>query len=183
MASQPRVTLGALFYAFLKVSLLASGGGIVCAHRITVDQRRWLSDTEFTDIVGICQFMPGPNVVGIAVCAGAKLRGLAGAAAATAGFILIPGIVGFLLGELLFRHTDARMLQNALIGISAAAAGMMIATGLRLLRANRRWLSALPFAALAFAGIAVGHFPLLAVLLVLAPLSIAIAAFTGVRFR
>jgi chromate transporter len=183
MASPPRVSLGGLFYAFLKVSLLASGGGIVWAHRITVDQRRWLSDAEFTDIVGICQFMPGPNVVGIAVCAGAKLRGLAGAAAATAGFILIPGIVGFLLGELLFRHTDARMVRNALIGISAAAAGMMIATGLRLLRTNRRWLSALPFAALAFAGIAVGHLPLLVVLLVLAPLSVAVAAFAGARFR
>jgi chromate transporter len=179
----PRVGLGVLFYEFLKVSLLASGGGIVWAHRITVDQRRWLGDAEFTDIVSVCQFLPGPNIVGIAVCVGAKLRGAAGAIAATAGFILIPGIVGFSLGVLCFRHTGMAVLQNTLIGISAAAAGMMIATGLRLLRAYRRRLPALLFAALAFAGIAIGQFPLLLVLLVLTPLSIATVAIVSGRAR
>ena len=178
-APSPRVALSILFYEFLKVSLLASGGGIAWAHRITVERRRWLSDAEFTDIVSVCQFMPGPNVVGIAVCVGAKLRGLLGSVAATAGFVLIPGIVGFSLGVLWFRHTGVPLLQNVLIGISAAAAGMMIATGLRLLRAYRRRLPALLFAALAFAGITVGQFPLLLVLLILAPLSIAIAAIGG----
>jgi chromate transporter len=174
-ASSPRVTLRALFCEFLKVSLLASGGGIVWAHRITVDQRQWLNDAEFTDIVSVCQFMPGPNVIGIAVCVGARVRGLLGAVVATAGFVLIPGIIGFLLGVWWFRHTGVPLLQNVLIGLSAAASGMMIATGLRLLRAYRRRLPALLFAALAFAGIAVGHFPLLLVLFVLAPLSIATA--------
>jgi chromate transporter len=181
--SPPRVALRALFYEFLKVSLLASGGGIVWAHRITVDRRRWLSDAEFTDIVSVCQFMPGPNVVGIAVCVGARLRGLVGAIAATAGFILIPGVIGFSLGVLWFRHTGVPLLQNVLIGISAAAAGMMIATGLRLLRAYRRRLPALLFAALAFAGIAIGQFPLLLVLLVLAPLSIGTTAIGAGRAR
>jgi chromate transporter len=181
--SPPRVALGTLFYEFLKVSLLASGGGIVWAHRIAVDRRRWLSDAEFTDIVSVCQFLPGPNVVGIAVCVGARLRGLLGAIAATAGFILIPGIVGFSLGVLWFRHTGVAPLQNILVGISAAAAGMMIATGLRLLRTYRRRLSALLFAALAFAAIAIGQFPLLLVLLVLAPLSIGGAALAGGRAK
>jgi chromate transporter len=182
-ASPPHVTLSALFGEFLKVSLLASGGGIIWAHRIAVDQRRWLSDAEFTDIVSICQFMPGPNVIGIAVCAGAKLRGLIGAVAATAGFVVIPGFVGFSLGVLWFSHTGVPLLRNALIGIAAAAAGMMIATGLRLLKAYRGRLPALLFAGLAFAGIAICQFPLLLVLLALAPLSIATAAIAGGRAR
>jgi len=46
-----------------------------------------LSEEEFTDILSLCQFMPGPNVVGIAVCVGAKLRGLIGASAAVSGFV------------------------------------------------------------------------------------------------
>ncbi len=65
------VSLRALFLAFLTVALLGFGGGIVWAHRITVDQRRWLSEPDFADIMSLCQFMPGPNVVGIAVCTGA----------------------------------------------------------------------------------------------------------------
>ena len=68
-------SLGALFTAFLIVSLcgIGGGGGIVWARRIAVDKRRWISDREFADIVSLCQFMPGPNIVGIAVCVGAKM--------------------------------------------------------------------------------------------------------------
>jgi hypothetical protein len=87
--------LGGLFIAFLKVSLCGFGGGIVWAHRIAVEQRRWISEEEFADVLSLCQFMPGPNVVGVAVCVGARLRGLAGAMAAVAGFLLIPWIIGF----------------------------------------------------------------------------------------
>ena len=66
------VPIAALFIAFLTVSLCGFGGGLVWAHRIAVEQRRWTSEQEFADIVSLCQFMPGPNMVGIAVCVGAK---------------------------------------------------------------------------------------------------------------
>lgn len=182
-ARPPRVALGALFYEFLRVSLLASGGGIAWAHRIAVDRRHWLDDAEFTDIVGLCQFLPGPNVIGVAVCVGARLRGTLGATAALAGFLLIPGVFGFGLGLIWLQHAGIPLLRNILVGISAAAAGMMIATGLRLLKAYRRQPPALIFAALAFAGIAIGHRPLLIVLLLLAPPSIAIAGIAQRRLQ
>jgi len=44
--------------------------------------------------VSLCQFLPGPNIVGIAVCVGTKLRGTVGAIAAVAGFLLIPSNPG-----------------------------------------------------------------------------------------
>jgi hypothetical protein len=65
------VFLAALFVAFLIVSLCGFGGGLVWARRIAVEKRRWISEQEFADIVSLCQFMPGPNIVGIAVCIGA----------------------------------------------------------------------------------------------------------------
>src|SRR5262245_61561164 len=91
------VPLGALFAAFLKVSLfgVGGGGGLVWARRIAVEERRWITEGEFADIVSLCQFMPGPNIIGIAVCTGARLRGARGAFAAAAGFLLIPWAVGF----------------------------------------------------------------------------------------
>jgi chromate transporter len=93
-----RVSLVALFIAFLRVSLLGFGGGLVWARRIVVEQRRWTGDEEFTDILSLCQFMPGPNIIGIAVCVGARLRGLIGTIAAVSGFVLIPCMIGFSLG-------------------------------------------------------------------------------------
>ena len=177
--SQPRAraSLGALFCEFLKVSLLGFGGGIVLAHRIAVERRRWLSESEFADLLTLCQFMPGPNVVGIAVCVGAKTRGLAGTIAATAGFILIPGAIGFTFALLYLGQTRIPLVQDILHGISPAAAGLMIGTGLRLLRPHRRDARTIVFAALAFAGLALAKLPLLIVLLVLAPLSIAATTF------
>ena len=179
----PRASLPALFYEFLKVSFLGFGGGIVWAHRITVEQRGWLSEQDFADILSFCQFMPGPNIVGIAVCTGAKLRGLAGAVAAFCGFALVPGAIGFALALLYLDNTRLPLLQNILRGVSATAAGLMIGTGLRLLRAQRFRPAAVLFAALAWAGIVVARWPLLIVLLGLAPLSIAGAALSRGRQR
>src|SRR6516165_6567610 len=96
------VPLAALFTAFLAISLggIGGGGGVVWARRIAVEKRRWISDREFADIVSLCQFMPGPNIVGIAVCVGAKMRGTIGTMAALAGFLVIPWAIGFSVGLL-----------------------------------------------------------------------------------
>src|SRR5271155_4866441 len=111
-------SLGSLFYEFLKVSFLGFGGGIALARRAVVEQRRWLSEADFTDALTLCQFMPGPNGVGIAVCVGAKMRGLAGAFSCFAGFALIPGMVGFALALLYLGQTGIPLVENVLRGIS-----------------------------------------------------------------
>jgi chromate transporter len=171
------VRLAALFNAFLAVSLCGggSGGGIVCARRIAVENRRWISDREFADIVSLCQFMPGPNIVGIAVCVGAKMRGAIGTIAALCGFLVIPWTIGLTLGLLCLEYAHLPVLRNILGGIAATAAGLLIATGLRLLLPHRGRPAALVFAGLAYGLITFAGVPLLAVLFGLVPLSIAVA--------
>jgi chromate transporter len=177
------VTLPALFVAFLKVSLCGFGGGLVWARRMVVDKQRWMSEREFADLLSLCQFMPGPNIASITVCVGAKLRGPMGAVATLSGFILIPWTVGFSLGVLCLHYAHQPILRNILAGISAAAAGLLIATGIRLLLPHRSRPVALLFAALAFAGLVLAKLPLLAVVLVLAPLSVAAAHLESARAR
>jgi chromate transporter len=171
----PHVTLPALFTTFLTVSMYGFGGPIVWARRIIVEQRGWLGDVEFADILGFCQFLPGPNVVSLSVCLGAKFRGPAGALSALAGFILVPWTVGFTLGAVLLSYAQTPLLQGILRGVAAVAAGLIVATGIRLLLPYRRRPAALVFAALAFAGLAAAKLPLLIVVLGLVPLSIAFA--------
>jgi chromate transporter len=178
-----RVSLGALFIAFLKVSLCGFGGGLVWARRVAVEQRRWVSEDEFADILSLCQFMPGPNIIGIAVCVGAKLRGSIGAIAAASGFVLLPGTIGFLLGALYLQHAHLAVLQNILGGISAAAAGLLIATGIRMLMPYRGRPAALLFAVLAFGLMTFSGLPLLIVLFGLIPLSTAVAGIEYARAR
>jgi chromate transporter len=178
-----RVSLGALFAAFLRVSLLGFGGGIVWARRVVVEQRRWTTEEEFTDILSLCQFMPGPNLIGIAVCVGAKLRGPIGTIAAVSGFVLIPCVIGFSLGMLYLQHNHLVVLRNILGGVSAAAAGLLIATGIRMLMPHRRRPEALIVAALAFGGMAFTKLPLFVVLFGVAIFSITAARIASARTR
>jgi chromate transporter len=178
-----RVSLAALFIAFLRVSLLSFGGGLVWARRIVVEERQWTSEDEFTDVLSLCQFMPGPNIVGIAVCVGARLRGLIGMIAAVAGFVLIPCAVGFGLGLLYLQYAHLAVLRNILAGISAVAAGLLIATGIRLLVPHRGRPRALIAAALAFGGMTFTALPLLVVLFGTALVSLAAATIETARAR
>jgi chromate transporter len=177
------VPLVALFTAFITISVCGFGGGLVWARRIAVERRGWISEEEFADIVSLCQFMPGPNIVGIAVCVGAKLRGLSGTFAAVSGFVLIPGTIGFTLGALYLQHAHLAVVQNILGGISAAAAGLLIATGVRMLVPYRSRPAALLFAALAFGLMTFSKLPLPVVLFGMIPLSIAVTAIGTARVR
>src|SRR5215831_13137466 len=178
------VPLAALFTAFLAVSLYGvGGGGVVWARRIAVEKHRWLTDSEFADIVSLCQFMPGPNIAGIAVCIGAKMRGTIGTVAAVSGFLVIPWAIGLSVGLLLLQYVHLLVVRNILGGIAATAAGLLIATGIRLLMPHRRRPAVLLFAGLAFGLITFAKLALLAVLFVLVPLSIAIAGIEKSRAR
>jgi chromate transporter len=179
--THPPITLPALFLAFLKMSLAGFGGPVVWARRILVERQRWLTDAEFADLLSLCQFLPGPNVVSIAVCVGARFRGAAGALASVAGFILAPWAIGFILGALLLAYADLGPLQGILRGVSAGASGLLIATGARLFLPHRGRPAAWLFAVAAFAALALLKLPLLPVVLILAPLSIAAGAATAAR--
>jgi chromate transporter len=171
-----QIALAALFVAFLKVSLCGFGGPLIWARRMIVEKQGWLNDQEFAEVLSFCQFLPGPNVVSLALCIGAKFRGTAGAFAALAGFVVIPWLVGFGLGTFFLSYAHFGLLQNILRGISAAAAGLLIGTGLRLMRPHRGQPMALLFAAAAFAGSAFARLPLVLIIVMLLPLSIAAAS-------
>jgi chromate transporter len=170
------ITPGALFGAFLKVSLYGFGGPIVWARHVLIEERHWLSDTAFADILSFCQFLPGPNVVSMTVCIGAKFQGAAGALGALAGFILFPWTLGFAIGAVVLSYAQTALLQGILRGVAATAAGLIIATGIRLLLPHRHRPVALAVAALAFAGLAAARLPLLIVVVGLEPVSIAMAS-------
>jgi chromate transporter len=80
---------------------------------------------------------------------------------------------------LYLKYADLIILRNILAGIAATAAGLLIATGIRLLRPYRRRPATFIFAALAYGLIAFARLPLPEVLFGLAPVSIAVAAITG----
>ena len=176
--SRADATLGALFLEFAKIGLCGIGS---MAHRVIVDERHWMGEAEFAETLSLCQFLPGPENANISIYVGAKFRGPVGALVALLGLTAAPLAVGLVLGTLYLRYPHPAVIQKVLGGISAAAAGLLIATGIKMLMPHRRRAAALFFAALAFAGIIFAKLPLLTVLVGLVPLSIALAGVMSLR--
>ncbi|HVE07859.1 MAG TPA: chromate transporter [Paraburkholderia sp.] len=177
----PAPTCGELFKGFLGLGLTSFGGALPLARRTIVEQHGWLSGAEFTDLLGLCQFLPGGNVINLSVAIGMRFRGWRGALAGILGLIAGPSLIVIALG-VLYEHTqnDPRV-QHLFAGLAAAAAGLLIAMAAKILLPLRRDPLAAGIAALGFIAIAVLRVPLLPTMLVLTPVSIAVAAFHARR--
>ncbi len=171
----PQVTSGALFWGFLKIGVSGFGGVLPFAHRMLVERLRWVTEREFTEALSLGQFLPGPNIVNVAVIIGRRFQGPVGAVAATLGLMLMPLAIVVLLAMLFaeFAHVDA--VRGACSGVSAAASGLVLGMALKMARPMRREPLRLCIGAITFVAIALLRVPLLWTLAVLAPLSIGIA--------
>lgn len=124
----------ALFVAFSLLALQGFGGVIAIAQRVVVEQRRWLTKTEFLELLAAGQVLPGPNVVNLSLMIGDRFFGWRGALAAMGGMILPPMAVVLAATVLYGRLApDLPALAGALRGMGAVSAGMILATGLKLM--------------------------------------------------
>jgi chromate transporter len=171
-AAVPGPTVGELFRGFLGLGLIGFGGVLPMTRHMIVEDRRWLSAAEFTDLLGLCQFLPGGNVINLSVAVGLKFRGIPGAFAALVGLIAAPSAILIGLGALYARFADNPPVMHMLAGLAAAAAGLLISTALKMAAPLRAKPVAIVFAAACFVAVAVLRLPLLPTMLVLAPLSI-----------
>ncbi|WP_455732734.1 chromate transporter, partial [Burkholderia stabilis] len=125
-AASPRsVGLAELFTGFLALGLMSFGGALPFARRTIVDERKWLSADEFTDLLGLCQFLPGGNVINLSVAVGMRFRGVAGAFAGILGLIAGPTLVVVALGVLYAKTQNDPHVQHLFAGLAAAAAGLL----------------------------------------------------------
>jgi chromate transporter len=172
-----------LFLAFLKVAASGFGGALPWARRMFVEERRWMTAAEFNTIYALCQFLPGPNIVNMAAVFGSRVRGPTGAIAAVLGFIGLPFLIMVVLGVLYAQFGELEILRRFLAGLGAAAAGLIVATALKMAEpVLAAWRGpALLMAAAVFVAIGVLRWPLPAVFAVLVPLSIAAAWWWGRR--
>lgn len=161
-----------LFWGFNRIAVSGFGGVLAWARRTIVEERGWLSSEEFTSLLGLCQFMPGPNIVNLSVCIGARFQGASGAIVSLLGMMFAPSIMIIALGALYGRFGDLPVIQAMLRGIAAVAAGLILATGLKMVADLLKRPLLLIFTAAILVAVVFLHLPMLAVLCGLAPLSI-----------
>ena len=175
-SSAPIPSHADLFLAFFKITLSRFGGTLPWTRRMFVEQKRWLTAQEFNDVYALCQFLPGPNIVNLTLVFGSRMRGPTGAVAAWSGFLLVPFSVMLAAAVLYERFGDVDVVRRVLSGVAPAAAGLLIATVAKMAAPMFRSVTPAPFVLLATAfAIGLMRWPLLWVLIVLAPASIGLA--------
>ena len=167
-------TRAAIFAAFLKMGLLGFGGVLPWARRVLVEERSWMTEREFAELLGMCQVMPGPNIVNLSVILGARWRGPGGALLALTGILFIPVFAVLLIATFYASIAHEPVAHNAIAAASAAAAGLIIGTAIRLLKGARLPPRGMVVCAAVFAIVGVAQAPLLWVLAVAVPGAIAL---------
>lgn len=121
-----------LFLTFAKIGAFTFGGGyamIALLDHICVEQKKWLTAEEFSDLTVIAESTPGPIAINCSTYTGYKKAGFPGAAAATLGMVL-PSFLILLVISLLFENFLAYPL------IAKAFQGIRVAVSLLILRAG-----------------------------------------------
>lgn len=172
-----------LFLGFARIAAFSFGGVLPWARFVLVERRRWLTADEFTDMLALCQLLPGPNIVNMAVALGARLHGVNGSLAALLGLLLLPVAIVLSLVGLYGRFAHVPAVDQALGAMAAAAAGLVIAMAIKIGEPaiRRRPLVVAPVVAATFVAVAILRWPLWPVILVLAPIAIAAAWFDAGR--
>ena len=174
-AGKPNIGPLDLFIAFSQLALSGFGGVMPWAHRTLVERKAWLTEREFVETLALGQLLPGPNIGNMALMIGYRFAGVAGAAAAFAGLVCGPTVLILLVGLLYRSYGTLPLVQQALSGMSAVAAGLVLATGLKMASSIKRHWRPWLFAALALVGVGALRWPLLAVVGALAPFAVGAA--------
>ena len=75
-AAREPPSIRAMFNGFFIAGLCGFGGVLPWARRMIVEQRKWLTPAEFTEMLGLCQFLPGGNVMNVTVALGWRFQGI-----------------------------------------------------------------------------------------------------------
>ena len=162
-------SLSELFWAFTTLALQGFGGVVAVVQRELVDRRRWLTREQFIEDWAVAQVLPGPNVVNLSLMIGDRYFGVRGGMVALAGMLGFPLLIALALVALFAGVSDSPLVQGALRGMGAVAAGLIVATGLKLFAALKQNVLGAKvcyaLAAITFVAVAILRLPLILVLL------------------
>ena len=172
----PAPRLSALFSLFFQIGAMSFGGGLSAwLYREIVERRRWLSESDFLSGLALAQVMPGINMANLSVYVGQRLHRAPGAVVALVALLFAPFFAIIALASVFARLDSVPWFHSFLAGIATAAVGLVLAVAFKSLRTGPRGIA--PFAVVVGIVLTVGvlRWPMVPVVLCVAPLSICLA--------
>src|ERR1700722_15000458 len=176
LAVRPRVGLNHLLGTFVRLGTMTFGGGVQSwIHRKVVDRLGWIDSKSFLSGLTVAQVLPGANPVNLALYVGLKLRGGVGAAVAVLGMIVPAFCVILCLGYFYRGYGHLAAVHFVLAGLAASGVGATLTMGIKVARRLPRILMTPLIAITGFFVVGVLRWPMVPVVLVAIPTSIALA--------
>jgi chromate transporter len=160
-----------LFRGFLLLGLMGFGGVLPLSRRAIVEEHHWLTPDEFVELLSLCQFLPGGNIINLSVAIGLRFRGVPGALACILGLIAAPTVIVIALGVLYGAFQDDPVIRHMFSGLAAAASALLISLAVKIVTPLKQNPAGIAIALACVIAIAVLKLPLLPTMLVLSVLS------------
>ncbi len=122
-----------LYLAFFKVGILSFGGGLAAISLIQdqiVEVNKWISISEFTDLITIAQMTPGPIGLNLSTFVGVKILGISGGIIATLGFISPSVIIVSILAHIYYKYNSLGLMQVILKFLRPVVIAMITYAGI-----------------------------------------------------
>jgi chromate transporter len=130
-----------LFISYLKIGFFGFGGGYAMLSLIQneiVEQRGWITVSQFADIVAVSQMTPGPIAINSATYIGYTIGGFWGSVVATVAVCLPALTVMLALTKFFLKLKDNRYVHGVITGMRPVVVGMIAAAALLLIFPEQR---------------------------------------------
>jgi chromate transporter len=179
---RPAVGLLPLLGTFVRLGAMTFGGSVQSwVHREVVERLGWIDNKAFLSGLTVAQVLPGANPVNIALYVGLKLRGGVGAAVAVVGMVVPAFCVILCLGYFYRSYGHLAVVHFVLAGLAASGVGATLTMGIKVARRLPRNLLTGLIALSVFFVVGVLRWPMIPVVAVAIPTSIAVAFFANRR--
>jgi chromate transporter len=176
------VGLFQLLGTFVRLGAMTFGGSVQSwVHREVVERLGWIDNKAFLSGLTVAQVLPGANPVNIALYVGLKLRGGIGAAVAVVGMVVPAFCVILCLGYFYRSYGHIAAVHFVLAGLAASGVGATLTMGIKVARRLPRNLMTGLIAVTVFLVVGVLRWPMIPVVIVAVPVSIALAFFGNRR--
>lgn len=142
---------------FAIISVVAIGGAnsvLPEIRRQVVDVQAWMNDATFANIFAISHAAPGPNIIMVSLI-GWQLAGLSGLLVATLAVTVPSCVLAFFVARGIARWGDHRWIGLLKAGLIPVALGLILASGVSMMRVADRgaltiWIALLTAAFVVF---------------------------------
>lgn len=128
-------------------------GQIAIMHRELVEEKKWISESQYLRTLNFCMLLPGPEAQQIATYIGWRLHGILGGIVAGAFFVIPSIFVLLLLSWLAAAHSDVTAVRGLLYGVQPVIIAVVVEAVLRIGGRALGHPALAAFAVLAFCGL------------------------------